>query len=106
MVGMAAMSNDDDTDPTIEVRSLSPLERIELQAALDEASSTPSGRTLESIAEDAGLFEPVSPEVREAILQILRACAKVLRKPAPDSPGPGPNAGQDGSGNAEPPRPE
>jgi hypothetical protein len=84
MVVAAPMGNNDDSDPTIEARELSPSEIAELAAELGVAIHDLYDPTLDVIvmaAQVAAPFESAPREVQMAILQILRGVAGKRPRP-------------------------
>ena len=81
MVGVVAMANENDTDPTIEVRDATLAQTIEVWTALEPPPPRPSESELK--AEKSS--ETVLPELRAAVLKLLRAARASRHKEPPGS---------------------
>jgi hypothetical protein len=97
---VVVMPNEDNSDPTIEIRPISLSDIIELANTLH---ITPDETWNMLDAEDGGTAERgdvcnAPPEIRRAILSILRAVSKSRKRAALESPNSGRNTGDNGAG--------
>jgi hypothetical protein len=74
--------NDDDSDPTIDVKVLSALEVVDLANEVGAASRVPFKPTADFSAESTEaqhLFAALCPELESAVLEVLRCVARMRR---------------------------